>query len=137
VSLQITDGNYLGYSTEVTFETAAYFTQLFARRVLEEGLPPDVHVLKIDVPAGATPQTPWRTVRQAMQPYYVPRTTRSGSLEGPGLIGYDVVYGPGISQPGTDAHALAVDRVVSVAPLSLDMTSRIQLEQLDSFLRKE
>ncbi|MHB1482442.1 MAG: 5'/3'-nucleotidase SurE [Bellilinea sp.] len=137
VSLQITDGNYLGYSTEVTFETAAYFTQLFARRVLEEGLPPDVHVLKIDVPAGATPQTPWRTVRQAMQPYYVPRTTRSGSLEGPGLIGYDVVYGPGISQPGTDAHALAVDRVVSVAPLSLDMTSRIQLEQLDSFLRNE
>lgn len=137
VSLQITDGNYLGYSTEVAFETAAHFTQLFARRVLDEGLPPDVHVLKIDVPADATPQTPWRTVRQAMQPYYVPRTTRFGSLEGPGNIGYDVVYGPGISQPGTDAHALAVDHVVSVAPLSLDMTSRIQLEQLDSFLRKE
>lgn len=137
VSLQITDGNYLGYSTDVPFTAAAYFTQLFAQRVLDDGLPLDVHVLKIDVPAGATQDTPWRVVRQAMQPYYVPRTHRSGPLEGPGLIDYDVVHGPGISQPGTDAHALAVEGLVAVTPLSLDMTSRVPLDLLDSMLRKE
>ncbi len=137
VSLQIMNGNYLGYSTEVPFAAAAHFTRLFASRVLREGLPADVHVLKIDVPLDATPFTPWQTVRQAMHPYYVPRIMRSGSLEGPGLIGYDIVYGPGITQPGTDAHALAVEHTVSVTPLSLDMTSRFPLEQLDALLRKE
>ena len=137
VSLQITDGNYLGYSADVPFEVAAHFARLFAQRVLEGGLPPDVHVLKIDVPAGATLQTPWRVVRQALQPYFVPRIQRSGALNEPAQITYDIISGPGISPPGTDIYALAVERVVAVTPLSLDMTSRVPLDQFDSFLRKE
>ncbi len=32
--------------------------------------PPDVDVLKVDVPADATPETPWRITRQAKQAYY-------------------------------------------------------------------
>ncbi len=136
VSLQITDGNYFGYSSEVPFTTAAHFTRLFAQRALELGFPPDVDVLKIDVPYDATPQTPWRIVRQAMQPYYVPRVSRSGSLDGPGLINYDIIFGPDITPPGTDAHALAVEHVVAVAPLSLDMTSRFPLDQLDAYFRE-
>lgn len=136
VSLQIIDGNYLGYSTEVPFGIAAHFTRLIAKRVLEEGLPADVHVLKIDVPYNATLETPWKVVRQATAPYYVPRTSRSGSIEGPGLIGYDIKYGADVAQPGTDAHAIAVDHLVAVTPLSLDMTSRVSMNQLDEFLRK-
>lgn len=136
VSLQITDGNYLGYSSDVPFATAAHFTRLFAKRALEEGFPPDVHVLKIDVPYNASPQTPWRTARQAMSPYYVPRVSRTGSLDGPGLINYDITFGPEVTPPGTDAHTLAVEHMVAVTPLSLDMTSRIPLDQLDAFLRK-
>lgn len=136
VSLQITDGNYLGYSSDVPFSTAAHFTRYFAQRALEDGFPPDVHVLKIDVPYDATPKTPWRIVRQAMQPYYVPRVTRIGALDGPGLIDYDIIAGPEVTLPGTDAHAVAVEHVVAVTPLSLDMTSRAPLDALDTYLRK-
>ena len=136
VSLQITDGGYLSYSSDVKFATAAYFTALFAARILGEGLPPDVHVLKVDVPAGATPETPWRTVRQAMEPYYVARTDRVGSLEGTSSIGYDIVIESKDGPQDTDVHALAIEHVVAVTPLSLDMTSRLPMDQLDSFLRK-
>ncbi len=135
VSLQITDGGYLGYSPDVQFATAGFFARLFAERMMNESLPPDVHVLKIDVPANATPQTPWRAVRQAMQPYYVPRTIRSGTLDAPGPIGYDIRIDSSNGQKDTDVHALAVEQVVAVTPLSLDMTSRTPMDQLDTYLR--
>lgn len=136
VSLQITDGGYLAYSTEVKFGAAAYFTAIFAARILEDGLPPDVHVLKVDVPSGATPETPWRTVRQAMEPYYVARTDRVGGLEGTSSIGYDIKIESPNGPHDTDVHALAIQHKVAVTPLSLDMTSRLPMDQLDSFLRK-
>jgi 5'-nucleotidase len=119
----------------VQFATAGFFTRLFAERMMNESLPPDVHVLKIDVPANATPQTPWRAVRQAMQPYYVPRTIRTGTLDSPGPIGYDIKIDSSNGQKDTDVHALAVEQVVAVTPLSLDMTSRTPMDQLDTYLR--
>jgi hypothetical protein len=44
---------------------------------------------------------------------------------------------PGITPPDTDVYALRVKRVVSVAPLSLDLTSRVDLKVLDRHLRGE
>ena len=103
---------------------------------MNERLPSDVHVLKVDVPATATPQTPWRVVRQAMQPYYIPRTIRPGTLESPCSIGYDIRIDPSNVHKDTDVHALAVEQVVAVTPLSLDLTSRTPMDQLESYLRK-
>jgi 5'-nucleotidase len=136
VSLQITDGNYVGYSREVSFSTAGYFTRLFAERILTAGLPADVHVLKLDVPHCATPQTPWRVVRQSLQPYYMARTHRNGSLDSPGPIGYDIQFETEGHPTDTDVHAVAIDQVVAVTPLSIDMTSRTPLDLVDLFLRK-
>lgn len=135
VSLQITDGNYQGYSTDVKFTAAGYFTCLFAERMMNERPPSDVHVLKIDVPATATAQTPWRVVRQAMQPYYIPRTIRPGALESPCSIGYDICIDSSNDHKDTDVHALAVEQVVAVTPLSLDLTSRTPMNELESYLR--
>jgi len=84
VSLQITDGNYLGYSSEVPFTTAAHFTRLFAQQALELGFPPDVDVLKIDVRISHTAYAVAQ--RPAGHAALYPRVSRSGSLDGPGLI---------------------------------------------------
>ena len=70
VSLETPEEQQLTYSTSVDFSTAAYFTAYFARMMLEKNLPPDVHILKVDVPAGATIQTPWEITRVSMQRYY-------------------------------------------------------------------
>lgn len=136
VSLQIIDGGYHSYSRDVRFSAAGYFTRLFAERILRNGLPEDVHVLKVDVPFAATPETPWRMVRQSLQPYYNPRVTRSGTFDSPGKIGYDIHFEPHGEPYETDILALAVEQVVAVTPLSLDMTSRTPLGQLDALLRK-
>ena len=65
MSAQLLAGNWYDYS-DLDFSTSAYFTEFFARKLLEGEMPPDVAVLKVDVPDGATPQTPWRVTRQAL-----------------------------------------------------------------------
>jgi len=136
VSLQITDGGYHSYSRDTEFSTAGFFTRLFAERILTSGLPQDVHVLKVDVPHTATPQTPWRVVRQSLQAYYVPRIIRSGSLDTRGPIDYDISFDPRGDPYESDVAALAVEQVVAVTPLSIDMTSRIPLVSVDAFFRE-
>ena len=37
-------------------------------------------------------------------------------------------------EPGTDVHAMIKEKAVSVTPLSLDMTSRVSLPDLDAEL---
>ena len=60
VSLETKPEHHLSYSEEVDFSAAAYFTAKFARLLIGQHLPPDVHVLKIDVPSDATNAAPPR-----------------------------------------------------------------------------
>lgn len=87
-------------------------------------MPADVQVLKIDVPHNATPATPWHITSLAKYRYYFPEVRRNGSLQENGYIGGKQHLQPDAVAPGTDVHVLAIDRAVSVTPLSLDMTSR-------------
>ena len=57
ISLETLIEEHLTYSESVDFSTAAYFTRYFAQKLLGHSLPGDVDVLKIDLPALATPQT--------------------------------------------------------------------------------
>ena len=63
---------YYDHDPQVDFTAAMHFVRLFAQRVLQSSLPPDVDVLKVDVPAVATPATPWRVTRQDRLSYYTP-----------------------------------------------------------------
>jgi 5'-nucleotidase len=136
VSLETAPEHHLSYSTEVDFSAAAYFTAYFAKIMLEQRLPADVQVLKVDVPVGATPQTPWEITRLSRLRYYEPRPTQRASLDTPGPMGYRVRYDPQGDPPGTDTYAIQVKKVVSVTPLSLDMTSRVDLKELENNLKK-
>ncbi len=124
VSLQTAPEHYMSHSTEVDFGVAAYFLELFARRALANGLPSGVDILKIDVPRGATRQTPWRWTRVSRQRYFVPvRPARSTPFD-PGRMGIEIYVDPETLEPDSDIHALVVDRVVSVTPLTEDLTAR-------------
>jgi 5'-nucleotidase len=50
-------------------------------------------------------------------------------------MGFEIVLDEDAVEPDSDVQALAVDRVVSVTPLSLDLTSRIELREFEHFLR--
>lgn len=135
-SVQLLDDGYYDYSREIDFSTTAYFTRMFAKILLEQSMPPDVHLLKLDVPANATPQTPWRVTRVSSHRYYIPRVRRLGGWDGPGTIEGMPKVSLEETEPDSDIRAVVFDGVVSVSPLSLDLTSRIPTGQLEDFLRR-
>ena len=136
VSLETEPQYHLSYSDEVDFSAAAHFTAHFARLLLERRLPADVDVLKVDVPCDATPQTAWEISRLSRQRYFEPVRPKRASWDVPAQVGYRIGDKHCEDQPGTDVHTLRVKRIVSVTPLSLDLTSRVVLGDLDSLLRE-
>ena len=135
ISLQTDIGHHLSLSPEVDFSAAGYFTRHFGRLLLERSLPPDVSLLKVDVPADATLQSPWQVTRLSLKPYYAPVAPARQSWDTPAVVGYRMVGVPEQDDPHSDVYALRVRRAVSVTPLSLDMTSRIELGTLEQALR--
>lgn len=121
--------------TEQDWSVSGFFLKFFAERLLSAEIPFDVDALKVDVPDNATEQTPWRLTRLAREPYYsrlLPNPTVKSRVRD-----MQTKIDPSALDltPGTDVHAIVVERVVSVTPLSLDITSRINPDELDQVLR--
>ena len=129
VSLQ-TDVAYHYEYGELEWAAARHFVRLFARKMLDRALPDDVHVLKIDIPSDATPETPWRVTRLARQSYFyllkqpLAPDTRIGDRKVVIEVDHDRL------EADSDIHAIVNDRVVAVTPLSLDLTSRVSIAEL-------
>ena len=102
-----------------------------AQAMLGAQLPADVDVIKVDVPASARPDTPWRLVRQSRQSYW--QAIVPEQRQGPGALvslGYRIAINWDTLEPDSDIYAIARDRVVAVVPLSQDLTSRTDLAAL-------
>ncbi len=137
VSLETPEEQHLSYSSEVDFSAAAYFAAYFARLLLKHFLPEDVYVLKVDVPANATPETPWQITRQSLHRYFDIFPPVRTSFDHPARVGYRRANDLHLDPPNTDAYTILIKRQVAVTPLSLDLTSRVDLNDLESMLRKE
>lgn len=137
VSLEMPAGYYLSHSTEIDFTAAGHFTRHFARLLLESAPLNDVDVLKVDVPCDATPQTPWRATRLSRHRYYVPVAPARSSLGEASNLGFKIEMDPEKIEPDSDVYAVSIDRLVSVTPLSLDFTSRVELGHLQEMLQAQ
>ena len=137
VSLEMPAEYFETYSKEIDFSVAAYFTSIFARVLLKANLFNDVDMLKIDVPCDATPQTPWRMTRLSRHPYYIPVVPGRVQLEDTAPIEWEIALDEKMLEPDSDVYALRVERHISVTPLSLDLTSRVDLAELEQRLRSE
>jgi 5'-nucleotidase len=135
VSLETDQAHHLSYSTEVDFSAAAYFTSLFGRMILQQKLPAEVDLLKVDVPRDATSETRWEVTRLSRQAYFMPVTPKRVSWDQPEIVGYRRIEQLSGTEVDTDVYALRVKRLVSVTPLSLDMTARVDLQDFDQLLR--
>jgi 5'-nucleotidase len=132
-SLQTPKELHARHDDHVDFSAAAHFTRLFAEAVLRGVFSSDVDILKVDIPDDATPTTPWRLTRVSRHCYYEtldPGRWRlaEGMLSEKDIavgLDYTVLAKPERTEPDSDIYALRVDRVVSVTPLSLDLTSRV------------
>ncbi|HKZ70417.1 MAG TPA: hypothetical protein VJ020_10080, partial [Anaerolineales bacterium] len=90
---------------------------------------------KVDIPASATPQTPWRLTRLSRQRYFLPVKPQRDSFSDRARVDYSRFIEPGL-EPNSDVAALVNERIVSVTPLSLDLTSRIDLPAWERELKK-
>lgn len=136
VSLETKKEHHLSYSDEVDFSTAAYFTALFAKKILEKKFPPQVQLLKVDVPSIANVKTPWRMTRLSPNPYYRAVADRNAPWDAPSVLDYEVGINEEIEPKDTDVYALHKRREVSVTPLTLDFSARVDLGEFGEFLRK-
>jgi 5'-nucleotidase len=135
VSLETDKTYHYQHSEDVDLAGAAYFTRLFAERMLARRMPPDVALLKVEVPRDATPDTPWQVTRISRQRYYRALPSGRHDLNEKRRLDYEMVFDRDTLEADSDIQALLVNHVVSVSPISLDMTSRIALGDLEKLLR--
>ena len=134
VSLETAQEHHLTYSREVNFSAAAHFALQFARFLRAAQPFPDVDLLKIDVPDDATPETDWVLTRLAKQRYYDPIAPDRENWSVPGTVGYKESSGLQEEASDSDVFTLRRKRLVSVTPISLDMTSRADFDELENWM---
>lgn len=138
VSQQMDVQFHYSHDDGVNFEAASHFVRTFARRLLTPGvtLPFDADLLKIDVPQNATPDTPWRVTRVSRQTYFEALPPTRANRDEPGPLGYRPrIEWPDL-EPDSDIYAIACDGVVSVSPVSLDLSARVDRSALAQLLRQ-
>jgi len=123
--------------TDQDWTASIYFLNQFARIVLKEKLQPDVNVLKIDVPSSATPSTKWKITRLAKTGYYARHiedaNENNAIWDGKTILNIDKEN----LDPESDIYAFAIDKLVSVTPLSVDLTSRVNPSELRATLDQQ
>ncbi|MBW8011495.1 MAG: 5'/3'-nucleotidase SurE [Chloroflexi bacterium] len=136
ISLETAQNYHLSHSKDVDFTGAGHFTTMFSKLLLEGKMPASVDVIKVDIPWEATPKTPWEVNRLSRTRYYQIVPPKRESWDEPASVGYSVSDGNEGHAEDSDVYAVRVKRVVSVTPISLDMTSKVDLADLAKQLRK-
>jgi 5'-nucleotidase len=124
-------------SRDIDFSVAGYFCGYFAARLLNRDMPFDLDVLKVDVPAKATPQTEWVITRQSKQRYYLPIQSEPDPVTGVLPLCYEARMDLSNPEPNSDLQVLINEHKVSVTPISLDLTSRVNFDELRELLARE
>ena len=136
VSLETKKEYHYNHGLDVDWSAARFWLRFFAQRTLTSGpWPEDVAVLKIDVPASATAETPWRLTRQSRHPYYVAIPTNRSHPEAPSVMDYETRFDVDRVERDSDIYVFAVERAISVTPLSVNLTARISFSDFEKRLR--
>jgi 5'-nucleotidase len=133
---QETDAHHhLSYSDEIDFKPAGYFTAYFAKLLLEKTMFNGVDLLKVEVPRHATLETGWQPARLSRHRYYLPIPAERESWDVPGSISYKHDNTIDQEPEDTDVHVLRMKKMVAVTPINLDMTAKVDLKELEKYMR--
>lgn len=137
VSLEMPQHYAFTNPEDIDFTAARHFTAFFAGMLLRGEAPQDVDLFKLDIPSDATPATPWRITRLSRAKYYVPVSPGRERLSDSAPVGYEISLRPEELESDSDVYAVRVAREVSLTPMSLDLTSRVDLAALEHNLREQ
>lgn len=110
------------------WETAIYFTTFFAKKILEEGLPHEIALLNINVPSSATKETEIRITCQSRQDYFVFKKPGKRDISKGYQLKTETKIDKQTLEPNSDIQAFVFDRVVSVTPITWDLTAKSEWE---------
>ena len=135
ISLETEIEHHLSYSEEINFSAAAHFTAYFGRMLLQNRFPADVDALNLNLPSDATLTTPWELTHLSRVRMFesVPPPKRAWGE--PGRLGYRFSGNLFDAPEGSDIHTVRVKRHISVTPISLDLTSRADFNEVEALLR--
>ncbi len=135
VSLEMAiDRHHLTVGEDADYRPSQVFTRYFAQQMLSHRLPFDADVLNVNVPSSATAQTPWRLTRLSRYRYFHPRIK---DPQNESEAGYTRLQDLTQTERDSDIWAMGVDRVVSVTPISMDITSRADFGEIEEILRRK
>jgi 5'-nucleotidase len=126
VSLEMDPRFYLSGDAEASYDAVKAYVQRFARTILRHGMPYGVDVWNLNLPSDATAYTPWRRTHLSRCRYFSPLAPdrTAGETARGGRPRYRIIDTPQDLEPNSDLHVLMLERLVSVTPLSLDLTAR-------------
>ena len=133
ISLDMDSTYHLTGNEKADYSATKMFTCQFASYMLSHRASPDVDAININLPTNATPTTPWRVTRASRHRFYVPEAPNRSN--GTGRPGYRRVDDFSQTEKDSDVYCVKVEGVVSVTPLSLDLTSRVDLQRLGQSVR--
>ncbi len=116
------------HSVEYRFDTAIKLLRKVASRVLENGLPKGVDILNINLPLDATEDTEIVVTRLARKIFRTAVEERRDPRGRPYYwIGGDLICN---EREGTDVRAVYQEGKISVTPLSIDSTARVDFSEV-------
>ena len=134
ISMETVDNLWFEYTDKVDFSVSAFFARLFGQILLNQAMPEDVSILNINVPGNASRETPWRTTRLSPHHYYQRYIERKGDLNSSASMNATIQI-PVNESSDTDIYAVKIDKIVSVTPISMDLTARVDLKYLENLLK--
>jgi 5'-nucleotidase len=133
MSLETDIEDHLSHNDLVDFTFASVVTRRLAQHALENSWPAGVDILNVNVPQDATPETAWRVTRLSRQRYFHSRIEQNPDQDEPNFIGYERRVDFDDLEADSDIQAL-LDGVVSLTPLSIDLTAQRRLPDLAGWL---
>lgn len=121
VSLQTKIENHFHYG-EVDWQGSKYFLRMLAEKLLAGDFDKRVRVWKTDIPADANQDTEWKFTRLADHHHFVARVENPTPKSKLGEMVVKVYDNNNNLTEGTDAHAIMKQNIVSVTPLTMDLT---------------
>jgi len=135
VSIQVADqGDKFEshHGTKYSFDVASKLVRRLASKVLKVGLPEGVDILNINLPADATEETEIvitklarKIFRTAIQERFDPRGRPYYWIDGELILN---------DADGTDVQTIYQEKKISITPLTLDSTSRIDFKIIEDLI---
>lgn len=125
---------HLSYSTDIDFTIGARYTRKFAKQILSRGMPRGADVISINIPRSVAKSVGWRWTRVSRASYF--HSTIEETLRGKRFSGYDVKVDLETLERDSDIYAVMVDGVVSVSPLTLDLSAHVTPRDLKLWGRR-